>query len=937
MKKLKLVISVLLVCCFLSALYVPKVEITASAATYGTKFSEMLARAEAMCNYEWVPTSNIYTWNGNSYKGRNYFKKGETVKGIPYTLFFYEFNVDSLLSLAQYKKVASKNYSATKYASSAGANRTGPVYGNCCATFVSEVWGGHFMNGDNPRYDSVYKIRYNSTDYSTTSTGVKLSNVKAGDALSNTKQTHIIWVGAITSTTVTIYESTPPVCKKTVLNRSSCTDSNGYLYYGGGTYSIRHRSKQIVYDEGGSTTPTPDPTPTEPTIGKVYTGYTPIKALPTATADFSVYDADFSTKAGTIYTSDLCTINHIYNNGWCQVTYPTDSSTKTAYTKISNFVYNTSFTPKTYKSTSAITTYETKSLTTQFGSVGSNSTFYAISEYGSATQVMYKLSAGGYKFGWIKTSSLPGNEPAPEESSTPSSSTPSSSAPSTEPSEPDPSEPEPSEPEVDKSGLTYGKSYEANGIYNDGTTTPYPDENGKTMTDGISAGLDGTYDNVAFTGFNNQTDYYLQNGYVSITVDLGSTYSINKLIAYVSSANESNTGAGVRVPSSVEFYVSTDKSNWTKAGAVAPSANSKDTNATLSLSTPVVGRYVQYRIISSTSWIMVSEVKAYGEAYTPSEPVTPAPEADKSGLTYGKPYVAEGLYFENPGEYFYPDENGKSMTDGFIAGLDATYDNAAFAGFNAYTDYYLQHGYASITVDLGSVYNLNKFVAYVSSSNEDNTGAGVNVPTSVEFYVSSDNANWTKAGAATPVANSTDTNATLSLTTPVAGRYVQYRITNKTSWIMVSEVKAFGNAHTHSAGSELDWNDQQHYNLCSCGQIMNAANHDGGAWVVTKTAQIGVDGEKELRCTVCNHVLKVETIPALEDNNPPVVDPKLLKGDVNANGEIDSMDYVLLKRAYFGTYEVKNVWVGDIDDSGLIDSMDYVYLRRAYFGTYFIK
>jgi hypothetical protein len=61
---------------------------------------------------------------------------------------------------------------------------------------------------------------------------------------------------------------------------------------------------------------------------------------------------------------------------------------------------------------------------------------------------------------------------------------------------------------------------------------------------------------------------------------------------------------------------------------------------------------------------------------------------------------------------------------------------------------------------LGSVYDLNKFVAYVSSSNEDKTGAGVNVPTSVEFYVSSDNVNWRKAGAATPVANSTDTNAT---------------------------------------------------------------------------------------------------------------------------------------------------------------------------------
>ncbi len=936
MKTVKFIVSVLLVCCFLSALYVPKVEITASAATYGTKFSEMLARAEAMCNYEWVPASNIYTWNGNSYKGRNYFKKGETVKGIPYTLFFYELNVDSLLSLAQYKKVASKNYSTTAYAYSAGANRTGPVYGNCCATFVSEVWGGHFMNGDNPRYDSVYKIRYNSTDYSTTTTGVKLSNVKAGDALSNTKQTHIIWVGAITSTTVTIYESTPPVCKKTVLNRSSCTDSNGYLYYAGGTYSIRHRSKQIVYDEGGTTTP--DPTPTEPTVEKVYTSYTPIKALPTASANFNVQEADFSTTAGTIYTTDLCTINHIYKNGWCQVTYPTSSSTKTAYTKISNFVYNTSYTPKTYKSSAAITTYETKSLTTKFGSVGSNSTFYAISEYGSATQVMYKISAGGYKFGWIKTSDLPSDEPTvPDTSDDPSE--PSTSEDPSEPST-DPSEPETSEPEVDSSSLTYGKTYETGGLYNDGTTYPYPDENGKSMTDGISAGLSTIYSDATLAGFNNQTDYYLQNGYASITVDLGSTYNLNKMIAYVSSVNEENTGAGVHTPSSVEFYVSTDKSTWTKAGAVTPTANSKDTNATLTLTTPVVGRYVQYRFISSTSWIMVSEVKAYGSAYTSSEPSDPepsVPEVDKSSLTYGKTYVAEGLYFETPGEYFYPDGNGKSMTDGIAAGVDATYDNTAFAGFNGYTDYYLQNGYVSITVDLGSNYNLNKLIAYVSSSNEENTGAGVNVPKTVEFYVSGDNSTWFKAGAVSPVANSADTNATLNLTTPVAGRYIQYRFISDTSWIMVSEVKAYGNAHTHSAGSQLDWNDQQHYNLCSCGEHMNVANHDDGKWYVIKEAQIGVEGEKELRCTVCNYVLKVETIPALEDPQPPVIEPEFIKGDVNESGAIDSMDYVLLKRAYFGTYQLENIKIGDIDDSGKIESMDYIYLRRAYFGTYNIK
>ena len=59
-----------------------------------------------------------------------------------------------------------------------------------------------------------------------------------------------------------------------------------------------------------------------------------------------------------------------------------------------------------------------------------------------------------------------------------------------------------------------------------------------------------------------------------------------------------------------------------------------------------------------------------------------------------------------------------------------------------------------------------------------------------------------------------------------------------------------------------------------------------------------------------------------------------LNGDINDNGEIDSMDYVLLKRAYFGTYIFKNQAVGDINGNVQIDSMDYVLLKRAYFGTY---
>jgi len=58
--------------------------------------------------------------------------------------------------------------------------------------------------------------------------------------------------------------------------------------------------------------------------------------------------------------------------------------------------------------------------------------------------------------------------------------------------------------------------------------------------------------------------------------------------------------------------------------------------------------------------------------------------------------------------------------------------------------------------------------------------------------------------------------------------------------------------------------------------------------------------------------------------------------DVNDSGEIDMMDYVLLKRAFFGTYTFSgNAPVrADINKNDEIDMMDYILLKRVYFGTF---
>ena len=70
------------------------------------------------------------------------------------------------------------------------------------------------------------------------------------------------------------------------------------------------------------------------------------------------------------------------------------------------------------------------------------------------------------------------------------------------------------------------------------------------------------------------------------------------------------------------------------------------------------------------------------------------------------------------------------------------------------------------------------------------------------------------------------------------------------------------------------------------------------------------------------------------DVEPPV---DVIVGDINGNGKIDARDYLLLKRAYFGTYTLTCApEAADINGNGKIDARDYLLLKRAYFGTYTI-
>ncbi len=93
----------------------------------------------------------------------------------------------------------------------------------------------------------------------------------------------------------------------------------------------------------------------------------------------------------------------------------------------------------------------------------------------------------------------------------------------------------------------------------------------------------------------------------------------------------------------------------------------------------------------------------------------------------------------------------------------------------------------------------------------------------------------------------------------------------------------------------------------------DSVEHTPGEWEVT-------DHSRVQSCTVCNEV----------------IDEAYLIGDVNRDGNIDALDYAILKRAVLGSIilDDEQKKLGDINRDGSIDALDYAALKRAVLGSY---
>lgn len=177
--------------------------------------------------------------------------------------------------------------------------------------------------------------------------------------------------------------------------------------------------------------------------------------------------------------------------------------------------------------------------------------------------------------------------------------------------EPEP-EPEP-DPEEKRDNLLLGKDYVTSSLYETDGVVSYPDESSSSFTDGVIAGEESNYKDVAFAGFNKQTADYRENGYAYIAVDLEKQCELDKFVAYYATQKVSG---GIKAPALVTVYVSDDNESWLEVGSVIPndSAVTSCNSATLVLDQSVSCRYVQYRFTGNSNWIFICEVEAYGGA-----------------------------------------------------------------------------------------------------------------------------------------------------------------------------------------------------------------------------------------------------------------------------------------------------------------------------------
>ncbi len=210
--------------------------------------------------------------------------------------------------------------------------------------------------------------------------------------------------------------------------------------------------------------------------------------------------------------------------------------------------------------------------------------------------------------------STPADESTPDDESTPVDE-------STPDDESTPAE-ESKEPVAAGEVLTNGMAYTASEQFrqggqdvdwgwDDNAPIAYPDEDGKTLTDGVKDPGDSDYLNAVWAGFNPGTPTYKEQGYNAITFQFDESVNIAKtVVTLATSALKNGIGAA---NTTFEVFVSDDGETWTSVGTAAAEDDASVNYVEVVIEGAGTGKYVEVRMVRA-GWAFISEVEVYSAA-----------------------------------------------------------------------------------------------------------------------------------------------------------------------------------------------------------------------------------------------------------------------------------------------------------------------------------
>lgn len=187
--------------------------------------------------------------------------------------------------------------------------------------------------------------------------------------------------------------------------------------------------------------------------------------------------------------------------------------------------------------------------------------------------------------------------------------------PSEEPSKEEPSKEEP-KPGTKTKNAAAGKSYVVEGASADSYL-----DNGSKLTDGALP-ESASYSDPAIVGLISSSDFYKENGFSQVTIDLGAETKLTGFAAYISNLKD----AGVAAASSIIYEYSVDGTNFTEIGEGSYDvdiATEAGVTAKNTIDADVSARYVRVKFVAGEGvWMMVSEIEAYTTVSGTTEPTS---------------------------------------------------------------------------------------------------------------------------------------------------------------------------------------------------------------------------------------------------------------------------------------------------------------------------